>query len=278
VRSLEVRSNGTESIQLLQYMDSVRSERGGASLDLQAANLQIAGDTAHGIERQFESREMLAQLMTRTIAETLVRQVFLLLHDTMRREFPDATQIATGGGFVSFAPGDWRHRDQVDIVAGISKGEREQRRGAIETVLIQQEKLHQAGLGQGILMDLRTYHAALIDWTAAGGIRDSRRYWIDPRSQESLQAQQQAAQSAQQQQAQQAAQQQQFLDAQLQLNRETVVGDLAQKRDELSFKYWDAVLKSSVDEQRIDAQYGTDESEPEAVDINQAEGARRASA
>ena len=73
MRELVVADLGPSSIALLNYMDSVRSERGGASLDLQAAQLQVAGETAHGIERQFTSKEALARLITRTLAETMLR-------------------------------------------------------------------------------------------------------------------------------------------------------------------------------------------------------------
>ena len=99
-----------------------------------------------------------------------------------------------GSEFVAYSPGQWRSRDKLEIVAGMSFNERAERRGALESVLIQQEKLHAAGLGGGILTDLRTYHDTLIDWTAAGGVSNARRYWVEPRAPESIKAQQASAQ------------------------------------------------------------------------------------
>jgi len=107
IRELKFVNITQESIFYLDYLDKQRSERGGASLDLQAAELQIAGDTAHGIERQYSAREQLAQLMTRTLGETLVRQLFLLIHATLRRDFAQTDFLGAAPQFVNALPGQW---------------------------------------------------------------------------------------------------------------------------------------------------------------------------
>ncbi len=276
VRELVVNDLGPSSIALLNYMDSVRSERGGASLDLQSAQLQVAGETAHGIERQFTSKEALARLITRTLAETMLRQCFLLIHETLRTDFPDAAEQQIGSAFVEYSPGAWKYRDRLMIVAGMSFNERAERRGALESVLIQQEKLHAAGLGGGILTDLQTYHDTLIDWTAAGGVSNARRYWVDPRSPTSVEAQRKSAEAAQAQQLASRFQQDQFLRAQVGIEKDKVVRELLKDTRELRFDYWKETLQSALQQQTVDAQYGTDDGEPEAVDALQGEGARRA--
>ena len=276
VRELVVNDLGPSSIALLNYMDSVRSERGGASLDLQSAQLQVAGETAHGIERQFTSKEALARLITRTLAETMLRQCFLLIHETLRTDFPDAAEQQIGSAFVEYSPGAWKYRDRLMIVAGMSFNERAERRGALESVLIQQEKLHAAGLGGGILTDLQTYHDTLIDWTAAGGVSNARRYWVDPRSPTSVEAQKKSAEAAQAQQLASRFQQDQFLRAQVGIEKDKVVRELLKDTRELRFDYWKETLQSALQQQTVDGQYGTDDGEPVAVDALQGEGARRA--
>ena len=276
VRELVVQDLGPSSLALLNYMDQVRSERGGASLDLQSAQLQVAGETAHGIERQFTSKEALARLITRTLAETMVRQAFKLIHAVLREDFPDQAEQQVGSQFVAYSPGQWKARDKLEIVAGMSFNERAERRSALESVLIQQEKLHSAGLGGGILTDLRTYHDTLIDWTAAGGVSNARRYWVDPRSPESIDAQKKSAEAAQQAQAAQQFQTQQFLETQQEIESDKIISGLVQEEAKLSFDYWKATLDSATQEQTLDAQYDTSESEPGQVDELQDEGTQRA--
>ena len=269
VQPIPVDDIGPSSQGLLNYMDKVRSERGGASLDLQAAELQIAGETAHGVERQFTARELLAQLMTRTIGETLLREMFLGIHRTLRRFFPEAIEIEVGGDFVSVQPSGWPPRARVKVIAGLSAGERQQKRQALEGILTQQKELMGQGMS-GILVDLTTFHDTLIDWGAAAGIQNPARYWIDPRSQRSLQAQQAA-----QQQAQQQAQQEQQIQALLfktqrdieQMGNQT---ELFKHATQLRFDYWDRTLRSEIEELRI-----TTQADPE-LEADQTEGRQRA--
>lgn len=278
VRELVVPDLGQSSLALLNYMDAVRAERGGASLDLSSAQMQVAGDSAHGIERQFTSREALARLITRTLAETLIRQTFVLIHRTLREQFPEQAEAQVGSEFAQYEPGDWPFRDELDIVAGMSQGERAERRGALEAVLIQQEKLHQAGMGGGILTDLRTYHDTLLDWTAAGGVQNARRYWIDPRSEASITAQKSAQETAQQQQAAQQAQQNQFLEAQIGITQDRLAFDMLSEAMEKRFDYWAKTLEGRLKEQSINAQWGDGNDDPAATDENLDTGEQRASA
>ena len=275
VRELVVRSNGQESQSFLNYMDQVRSEMGGASLDLQNAQLQLAGDTAHGVERQYTSKEQLAQLMTRTLAETLIRQTMLLIHEELRRQFPERAEINLGNQFISYAPGDWPVRDELTIVAGMTVSERRDRRAALEGVLMQQEKLFGAGMGAGILSDMQTYHSSLIDWTSAGGLRNPRRYWIDPRSDQSIEAQQTAQTQKQQASEQQANVERRLFDTQLQIENSKVRADLLKSAGQIQFNYWKETLDSSLQEQQFDLQYGGNLSEPQQTDELQAVGTAR---
>ena len=277
VRELVVSDLGPSSLAMLHYMDEVRAERAGSSLELSSTPAFVAGDnTASGIERQFSSKEALARLMTRTIAETMIRQTFLLIHDVLITDFPNRAEQEIGSQFVAYSPGDWSYRDKLMITAGMSFSERTERRAALESVLIQQEKLHGAGLGGGILTDLQTYHDTLLDWTSAGGVSNARRYWVDPRSPESIKAQQ-AATAREQQSAQQAQfQQEQFLRVQLGITQDRLARDILKDTTELRFDYWKSTLDSATQEQTVDAQYGTADAEPGQVDALQDEGERRA--
>lgn len=277
VREIAISDNGPSLLALLEYQDKMRSERGGASLDLQSAELQLAGDTAHGVERQYSTKEQLAQLMTRTIAETLIRQTFLLIHETLREQFPDRAEVQVGQAqFVEYRPGTWRYRDRLTVVAGTSVAERAQRVLALEKTLAQQEKLIMSGFA-GILVDLQTYYSTLLDWLAATGVQTPRRYWIDPRSPESLQAQQQKQQAQQVAAQQEQALSQQLFDSQRQIEQDKNTVDLVKQASQMRFDYWSETLKSEIDELRITMQYANGEqAEPALIDADQAAGREKA--
>lgn len=268
VRELVVPDLSAGSIALLEYMDSVRSERGGASLDLQNAQLQIAGETASGIAQQFQSREALSRLITRTLAETLIRQAFLLIHRVLREDFPDRAETQVGSDFAQYEPGRWPFRDELTIVAGMSFAERAERRQALQSVLDQQEKLQTSGFGQGILVDLATYHDTLLDWTSAGGVQNARRYWIDPRSERSIQAQKDAQAAAQAQAQQQKQSTDDLIAAQVGITQDRLAFDVLQDATDKRFKYWDATLDARLKEQAVDAQWKTALADPQATDEN----------
>ena len=253
VKPLAIQDTGPSAQSLLNYMDKIRSERGGASLDLQSAELQLAGETAHGIERQYTSKEQLAQLITRTIGQTLIRSMFLRIHDALREFLPGEQPVLVGGDFVTVDPSTWMPRDQVRIVAGLSGGERAERKQALEGILAQQEKLAQAGY-DGILVDLATYHDTLKDWTAAGGVETASRYWVDPRSEQAQAAQQGKQQAAEQQAAEQKQMQELLFVTQRQIESQQRQLDQWEHATQLRFDYWEATMKSGVEELRIAGQ------------------------
>ena len=215
---IPIQDVGVSAQAAMEYQDKVRSERAGASLDLNSAQMQIAGDTAHGIERQISSREQMAAMMCRTLAETLIRQTYLLAHRGMREWIGEPLTARVRGQFIDADPSNWPYRDRVNVKSGLSIGERTSRRGAMEAVIAQQEKLAAAGY-DGVLVSAEGYHAAIQDWSRAAMIDTAERYFMDPASVESQQAAQAKAQQAQQQQqmqiqlAQMAAQQEQAAQA-----------------------------------------------------------------
>ena len=186
----------------LAYLDKQRSERGGASLDLQSAEMQIAGDTAHGVERVMTSREQLAAMITRTLAETLIRSTFLLVHNAMREFLPEVVQIRARGKFSEVDPRSWPERDRVNVRAGLSPAERLRKKSALEAVIARQDALVSQGQA-GIMVTAAGIHNAQIDWGRSSGLDSPERYFQDPESEEAQAAAQGQAQQAQQQQAMQ---------------------------------------------------------------------------
>ena len=251
VEAVMTSDQGASIQNALMYLDKIRGERGGASLDLSSAQMQLAGQVGdQGAERQISMKEQLAGQMTATLANTLIRSTYLLIHKTLREYMAGELTAKLNGKWVQTDTSQWPERKNVKVMTGLSQGEKIARLTALTTVI--QTQVSFIGQGQeGEIVDKKNVFNAIMDWARAANLENPEQYWIDPDSDEAKQAsqqKQQASQQAQQQQAQamqqQAQMQQQIFAMQSQLDK--------YKHDtELSFKYDDARLKSEVEESKI---------------------------
>ena len=246
VREVMVSDIGPSVIQALTYMDKQRTERAGASLDMQSEGLPTGNDTAHGVERQMSFKEQMAGLITKTLAETLIKQVYLLAHRTLKAYFPEDMNINRGGNWAQTNPQSWGDREHVSIDVGMSQGERQRQAQAVLTVLQMQNDLVEKGLG-GIVTDASKMYNALTDYCRMAGLDNPAQYWIDPTSPQAQQAGQQQAMEAQQQ----AMAQQQVQDRVVSIEEFKAQTDAAKELREYERQVAEALLDSQMKEFEI---------------------------
>ena len=189
--------------QLLAYFDKIRAERCGAAMDVMQPEAQVMKSVSGvSAEVQLSSTEMMATMIARTLSETLIRNVFLLTHRTLRESYRGQIMIKLNGQYIASNPSEWQERDRLNVTVGVSPGERSKRVGALNQMLAYQMQLLQSG-GANIMLTLENVHRLLLDLGTAQGLGSSiQSYWIDPESPESLEAQQAMGQQQQQQGAQ----------------------------------------------------------------------------
>ena len=247
VMELQVSDIGPSCMNILGYLDKMRSERVGASLDMQAEGLPSGDATAHGVERQMSFKEQMAGMITRTLAETLVKQTYLLCHRTLKTYFQGQTiQYKSGGQWTGTDPKTWGVRDHVSIDVGMSMGERS-RQAAVLSQVVQMQKLAMESGGAGVLTGWDQIYNAVTDLVRMSGISNPEQYWIDPSSPEAQQAAQGKAQQAQQAQAQGAQLQQ----AMIGIESQKVVNEATKDTREFEFKVAEMLLKSEQEEAKI---------------------------
>jgi hypothetical protein len=236
---------GQSSQSLLDYMDKVIAQRSGAALALQQPQDQLvkAGITAQAADRQMSSSEQQAAMIARTIAETLVRSLFLLVHNMLRLQFPEPIMLNRSGQWAPVNPSEWQPRTRVNVKVGLSPSERSRKAQSLQQTIQQQLGLLQGG-GNGVIVDLNGIHRALLDWSSSVDLDNAEKYYLDPESQQSQQA---AAAMAQKSEAQRAAElealtseaQAQALNAQL---------DHQTEQQKLQFDYFKTILEAQVRE------------------------------
>lgn len=178
-----------------------RSELGGASLDLQTAQAQLTDRVgSQGVDRIYSVAEQLAELMTNNIGETLIRNLFLLVHRTLRENFRGPITIHRRGRPVTTDPSEWPERRQVIVNPGRTQGQVRRIVAGLDYLIQTNLVLLKEGQ-RGIMCDKRTLYAAVMERSRLSDVPQPEQYLLDPESDASQQAeeQQKAAQQSERQ-------------------------------------------------------------------------------
>ena len=165
----------------VSFLDQLRRERGGSAVDSASQAQQVAGDTAHGIERTMSVVEQNNALLAMTLGETLVRGIFLALHGLLRKHQKTPLQAKIGGKWVYSDPSKWPQRSRVSVNIGSSTAERQRQVVVMSKVIDMHRELHEM---KAPLVDLERSYRAITDLVRMAGIKSPERYFIDPESPE----------------------------------------------------------------------------------------------
>jgi len=199
---------------MLSYMDQQRSERGGSAVSTASQAQQVAGDTAHGIERAMSAMELNNAHIARTFGETFIRSLFVALHKVIKENFKGQITSKVNGRWISTMPEEWKDRTSVTVHIGSSSAERARMAGVMNTVVMLQREL----LAQGSTLTNEVMaFKAITDSIKMSGIKNPERYMLDPESPEGQQASQQAAQAKQQAEQEAKAKEQLMIQSQVDL-------------------------------------------------------------
>ena len=194
---------GPTCIQAMDYYDRIAARRAGSSLDIQSRAASIPGGIgSQGLDRLMTAEERMAAMMARNVGETLVRDMYLLVHRVARESYRTPLSVKVGSQWIISDPSRWPVRQEVEVTVGKSGPERMREMSTLERVLEQQMKVLEQG-GDGILTDHSKLHNTLVDYARLGNLSHPDRYWIDPESPQATQRKQQNAEQAQQQMAMQ---------------------------------------------------------------------------
>lgn len=257
VMALQVPDNSANVLANIDALKRERAELGGAALDLASAQAQVGGPNARlgsqGLDRAYSAMEQLAAMMTKTVASTLIRSVWLLAHAVIRRSFGEAINIRRTGAWQEAVPAQWRPRSSVTVRIGMSPGERARMAAALERMLDHQMQLAQLGMDE-VLVSAQKYYRTMMQWCRVSDLRNPEQYWIDPASPPAQQA------FAQKQQAAQAQNQQRqnLMNRAIGTRESEVALDKYKHDSSLQHSYWSDVLTSEVDEAKIVGKATTD--------------------
>jgi len=235
---------GPQAMAGLNYMDQVRSQRVGSSLDYNDVQAQLmSAQSAVAAAGQLAQIEKMSGWYATNLINTLLRPAFLLVHKVLRNEYTQAINAKSNNKWISINPSEWQPRDNVHITMGMTSQEKAQRINALSTVIQQQQTIIQAG-GNNILTALSKVYNSMSDWIRANDLESPDRYLLDPEQPEQQQAAAQQSQQAEQQRQQLVKDQQTLLQQQ---HRQ----DMAKQEAELAYKKWSDELDAEIKEAEL---------------------------
>jgi hypothetical protein len=225
-----------------------RTELGGASLELASGQMQMAGGRigSEGVDRAFSVMEQLAAHMTKNMATSLIRNVFLLAHATMREFFDEPVNVKVNGRWESPVPSQWQPRTRVRVKIGMSPGERARRVSTLRGVVDSQIALAREGMDE-VLVNIEGFYRALTDWGRAADLPTPEQYFLDP----STPASKQALKKKQEDAARDAEAQRALMAQAVGLEQLRTAFDKYRHDSELQFKYFAEILGAEVAEAKI---------------------------
>ncbi|MGI9308547.1 MAG: portal protein, partial [Gammaproteobacteria bacterium] len=235
---------GPSCLAALQYLDQVRTERGGAAVDMQTGVMQVSANAgADAAGREWSHKEQMTTYYCRNLVEGLFKRSYMLIHEALRCYYDAEMQAKLHGKWAKSKPSRWVPRETCKILGGLSSSERHEKKQDLSMQLQMQSQGMQAGL-DGVLVDASKIHATLTDWTRLADLDAVETYWLDPDSPEAQQAYQDKARSQEEAAAKEEDLKQRMFDQEQNLDK--------YKHDtQLAFDRWKEEFNAQVEEMKI---------------------------
>ena len=176
----EVPNLAQNGFMLLEYLDKRRGERTGVDPDMQSmGTIPVGSETAHGIERLLSAKEELVGLIVRTLAETLVKDIYVKLRGLMLRHMDREELVKLKNKWVKIDPGNWKERTSSTVRVGLGTGDRYRKIKGLQMIIEQQMRDMAAGAMGNILTYDHMYRARA-ELINALGIGTPSEYYLDP--------------------------------------------------------------------------------------------------
>jgi hypothetical protein len=178
---------GVQAIQGLNYLDSVRTERVGSTVDFNEAQTQLMASSTVAAAGQLAKVEQMAGWFASNLVNTLIKPAFLMVHKLLREESSEPMGVKLRGKWTTMEPAKFKVRKNAIITMGMTSTERASKIMALSTVISQQANLITIGAND-VLVDFKKFYNSMADWIRANNLNDPSEYLIDPTSIESLKA------------------------------------------------------------------------------------------
>ena len=173
---------GGEALQLLQYADVQKEARVGVSPDMAGQSNLVNNESAHGVERMMSAKEMLVNLMVRSIAETGVRPAYKMIRDLMVRFQNGMVPYKFKGNWMNVDPSTWGERSRMMVTVGAGAGDSQKKLMALQTLFQTQMQFKQ--MPDNVMVDTKQLFNSLDDMVELADLGEAEKYFMNPDTQE----------------------------------------------------------------------------------------------
>jgi hypothetical protein len=163
---------------MLQYIDAELETRTGLSKQSQGVDANaLQNQTATAVAQVFSASQMRVKLVARIMAEG-VRDIFSLLHATVRKHGGQADTVRLRNKWVDVDPRAWKNRDDMTINVGLGTGGKAQQFAQTMALANVQKELL-AGGKANLVGDKELYNTAS-ELTKIMGHKNPDKFFNDP--------------------------------------------------------------------------------------------------
>jgi hypothetical protein len=166
----------------LEYFDSVREWRTGVTKAGQGIDANaLQNQTATSVNQVYDAAQAKVKLIARIFAETGIRDMFMLLHATIKKHGDKPQTVRLRNQWVPVDPRNWKTRDDLTVNIGLGTGSKSQR--LMQTMQI--IGLQKEALANGLtnLVSIENLYNAAKEVTRLLGHKDVDTFFTDPATQ-----------------------------------------------------------------------------------------------
>lgn len=162
----------------LSYLDGTREMRTGVSKQSQGVDANaLQNQTAEAVATVFNASQMRMKLIARIMAEG-VRDIFSLLHHTIRTRGQEQQTVRLRNQWVPVDPRNWKTRNDMTINVGLGTGGKAQQFAQTTALANVQKEMIQGGLTQ--VVDPKKVYNTAAELARIMGHRNPDKFFNDP--------------------------------------------------------------------------------------------------
>jgi hypothetical protein len=138
---------GDDVFPLFEYQDQVREWRTGVTRQGQGMDPNVLNNqSATAANQLHNAAKARLRLIARIFAETGIKDLFWLLHATIRENASQADTIQVSNNWITVDPRSWKTRNDLTISVGLGTGSKQEQLAGLQLLMGVQEKALLGGL------------------------------------------------------------------------------------------------------------------------------------
>lgn len=174
---------GGQMFPLLEYVDGMRQQRTGVSLQQQGmdANALRPDKSATEARLTAAAAKTRIKLMARIFAELLVKPIMQGVLKLLTEGDMQAVAYRLRNEFVQYDPNEWRDQYDMSINVGLGTGDRDQQAAMLQSILGAQMNMAATPYGSA-LVDPTKVHTTVTKMVENAGFKNVGDFWKDPKN------------------------------------------------------------------------------------------------